>query len=186
MRAFSAILAVLGFALAGCASAPEPERSGPAQPEGAQVEEPGVSDGMSQKLQRAEQWAGDHGAPVAAIAGGLLMLRDLKMLNMEYLAGALVAFAIYDPLAPTWRIDVRESGAGRVRMALRMKSLITGGDGEARQVFLRNAREMAEAGGFAGYEIVHYEEGIESTRPFAHRYANAEIRLLRSNIFPAL
>ncbi|MCV2216775.1 hypothetical protein [Thauera sp. Sel9] len=161
------------FVLAGCTSAPR--TSAPEQ-----------ASAPSSDLERARAWVGDQGAPVAAIAGGLLMLSDLKMLKVEYLAGALVAFAIYDPLAPTWRIDVRESGAGRVRMALRMKSLITGGDGEARQVFLRNAREMVEAGGFAGYEIVHYEEGVESTRPFAHRYANAEIRLLRSQIFPAL
>ncbi|WP_068636393.1 hypothetical protein [Thauera butanivorans] len=168
--------AAVALVLAGCSSAsrisaPEQEEQASAQPSG---------------LERTRAWAGDQGAPVAAIAGGLLMLRDLEMLKVEYLAGALVAFAIYDPLAPTWRIEVRESGAGRVRMALRMKSLITGGDGEARQVFLRNAREMVEAGGFAGYEIVHYEEGVESTRPFAHRYANAEIRLLRSQIFPAL
>ncbi len=81
---------------------------------------------------------------------------------------------------------MREAGKDRVRMALRMKSLFTGGDGEARQVFLRNARQLVEAGGFAGYEIVRYEEGIESTRPFAHRYANAEIQLVRSHIFPAL
>ncbi|WP_341644400.1 hypothetical protein [Thauera sp. SDU_THAU2] len=174
----AAVAAVL--VLAGCASSPEQ-----VQQERLQSESDAPSE-LSRTLEQAGQWAGDQGAPVAAIAGGLLMLHDLKMLKVEYLAGALVAFAIYDPLAPTWRIDVRESGAGRVRMALRMKSLITGGDGEARQVFLRNAREMVEAGGFAGYEIVHYEEGVESTRPFAHRYANAEIRLLRSNIFPAL
>ena len=127
-----------------------------------------------------------YGAPVAAIAGGLMMLSDLKLFKLEYIAGGLVAFALYDPFAPTWRIEVREAGKDRIRMALRMKSLFTGGDGEARQVFLRNARELTEAGGFVAYEIVHYEEGIESSRPFAHRYANAEIQLVRSHIFPTL
>lgn len=125
-------------------------------------------------------------APVAAIAGGLAMLGDLDLLDPEYIAGMLVAFAIYDPLAPTWRVDVREAGGERVRMALKMKSLVIGGDGEARQVFLRSARQLVEAGGFAGYEVVHYEEGVESTRPFARRYANAEIRLIRSHTFPSL
>ena len=108
------------------------------------------------------------------------------MLEPQYIAGALVAFAIYDPFAPTWRIDVREAGRDRVRMALKMKSLFTGGQGEARQVFLRNVRQIVEAGGFAGYEVLHYEEGVESTRPFARRYANAEIRLVRSQIFPTM
>ena len=53
-------------------------------------------------------------------------------------------------------------------------------------MFLRNARQIVEAGGFAGYEVLHYEEGVESTRPFARRYANAEIRLVRSQIFPTM
>lgn len=168
MRVLLALTAAL--LAAGCATAPEE----------------GKSSSMSRALQQAEQVAGDYGGPVAAIAGGLMMLSDLKMLEPEYIAGGLIAFAIYDPFAPTWRIDVREAGKDRVCMALRMKSLFTGGDGEARQVFLRNARQLVEAGGFAGYEIVRYEEGIESTRPFAHRYANAEIQLVRSHIFPAL
>jgi len=71
-------------------------------------------------------------------------------------------------------------------MDLRMKALATGGDGEARRVFLRNAREVVEAGGFAGFDVLRYEEGIESTRPFARRFASGEIRLVRSQIFPGL
>lgn len=190
MRALPALAVSLlaAFTLAGCASAPAPEQAAPGpSASSAQVpEQKQEASRLSRGLQAAERFAADHGSPVAAIAGGLMMLDHLKMLEPEYLAGGLVAFAIYDPFAPTWRVDVREAGGDRVRMALRMKSLFTGGDGEARQVFLRNARQMVEAGGFAGYEIVHYEEGVESTRPFARRYANAEIQLLRSRIFPAL
>jgi hypothetical protein len=173
MRTFTVWTAALAatLALAGCAST-------------SSQEQPASS--LSPRLEQAAQWAGDHGGPVAAIVGGLMMLDDLKMLEAEYIAGGLVAFAIYDPLAPTWRVAVSEAGSDRIRLALRMKSVSTGGGGEARLVFLRNARQMVEAGGFAGYEILHYEEGIESTRPFAHRYANAEIQLLRSRIFPAL
>ncbi|CAM5318549.1 hypothetical protein ACFQ4M_11745 [Thauera mechernichensis] len=132
------------------------------------------------------QVAIEQAGPAAAVVGGAMMLSELKMLKPEYIAGALVAFAIYDPLAPTWRIEVREAGRDRVRMTLRMKALNTGGDGEARQVVARNARDIVEAGGFAGYEVVHYEEGVESTRPFARRYANAEIRFVRSHMFPTL
>ena len=64
--------------------------------------------------------------------------------------------------------------------------LVTGGEGEARQVFLRNARQVVEAGGFAGFDVLRYEEGIESTRPFARRFASGEIRLVRSRAFPEL
>ncbi|ATE59416.1 hypothetical protein CCZ27_05165 [Thauera sinica] len=126
------------------------------------------------------------GGTVAGIAGGALMARKLSYFKPEYIAGALVAYAIYDPLAPTWSIDVSRAGDERVRMDLRMKSLITGGEGEARQVFLRSAQRMAEAGGFAGYDVLRYEEGMESTRPFARRVASGEIRLVRSRQFPQL
>lgn len=126
------------------------------------------------------------GGTVAGIAGGVLMASKLSYLKPEYIAGALVAYAIYDPLAPTWSIDVSRAGEDRVRMDLRMKSLITGGEGEARQLFLRNARRMVEAGGFAGYDVLRYEEGMEATRPFARRTASGEVRLVRSRQFPQL
>ncbi len=128
----------------------------------------------------------EAGGMAAGIVGGLAMASKLDMLGAQYLAGALVAYSIYDPLAPTWRIDVSRAGGERVRMDLRMRSLITGGEGEARQVFLRSARRMVEAGGFAGFDVIRYEEGMESTRPFARRVASGEIRLVRSRQFPEL
>lgn len=124
--------------------------------------------------------------PVALVAGLLLMASEASYLEPDYIAGALVAYGLYDPLAPTWRIEVSRSGEDRLRMDLRMKALVTGGEGEARQVFLRNAREVMEAGGFASFDVIHYEEGIESTRPFARRFARGEIRLVRSMTFPGL
>lgn len=128
----------------------------------------------------------EAGGMAAGIVGGLAMASKLDMLGAQYLAGALVAYSIYDPLAPTWRIDVSRAGGERVRMDLRMRSLITGGEGEARLVFLRSARRMVEAGGFAGFDVIRYEEGMESTRPFARRVASGEIRLVRSRQFPEL
>ncbi len=141
-----------------------------------------ASDGGPQPSARALELS----APVALAAGAVWMASDLAYLEPEYLAGMLVAYGIYDPLAPTWKIDVSRVGEDRLRMDLRMKALATGGDGEARRVFLRNAREVVEAGGFAGFDVLRYEEGIESTRPFARRFASGEIRLVRSQIFPGL
>ena len=135
---------------------------------------------------RVSERAVELSAPVALAAGVVWMASELEYLEPEYLAGMLVAYAIYDPLAPTWKIDVSRAGEDRLRMDLRMKALATGGEGEARQVFLRNARQVVEAGGFAGFDVLRYEEGIESTRPFARRFASGEIRLVRSQIFPGL
>lgn len=127
-----------------------------------------------------------YSAPVAGVAGTASMASKLDLLGTEYLAGALIAYAIHDPLAPTWDIKAVRLDDERVRFDLRMKSLISGGDGEARQVFARNARQLAESEGFAGYDVVRFEEGIESTRPFARRVATGEIRLARSRVWPGL
>ena len=99
---------------------------------------------------------------------------------------AVAAYILYDPFAPTWKIEVAHLDEERVRLDLRMRVLATGGEGESRRVFMRNAREIAEKGGFAGFDVVRYEEGIESTRPFAPRVASGEIRLARSRTWPAL
>lgn len=135
---------------------------------------------------RVSERAVELSGPVALAAGVVWLASELEYLEPEYLAGMLVAYAIYDPLAPTWKIDVSRAGEDRLRMDLRMKALATGGEGEARRVFLRNARKVVEAGGFAGFDVLSYEEGIESTRPFARRFASGEIRLVRSRTFPAL
>ena len=58
------------------------------------------------------------------------------------------------------------------------------GAAEPRRVSLRNPREPVQAGGFAGFDELSWEEGIESTRPFARRFARGELRLVRSRTFP--
>jgi hypothetical protein len=129
---------------------------------------------------------GLQGVAAAGVAGAVRMAPKLELLRPEYLAGGLIAYAIFDPLAPTWEVSALRLDEERVRFELRMKSLISGGDGEARQVFARNARQLAESGGFAGYEVIRFEEGIDSTRPFARRVATGEVRLARSRIWPDL
>lgn len=138
--------------------------------------------GGARPAERTAQLSG----PAAMVAGLVLMASEASYLKPDYVAAALVAYGIYDPLAPTWSIEVRRTAEDRLRMDLRMKALATGGEGEARQVFLRNARELVEAGGFAGFDVIRYEEGVESTRPFARRIASGEIRLVRSQVFPEL
>jgi hypothetical protein len=118
--------------------------------------------------------------PSAGVVGGALTVQKLGYLKLEYLAGGLIAYSIYDPFAPTWEIQVTELDGGFCRIDLSMKRLTTGGDGEARQTFLRAARTLVAKGSYAGFDELHYEEGIESTRPFARRVASGEIRLVKS------
>ncbi|PKO55403.1 MAG: hypothetical protein CVU28_06545, partial [Betaproteobacteria bacterium HGW-Betaproteobacteria-21] len=79
----------------------------------------------------------DHGATVAGTAGTIMTAQELSYTAPEFIAGGLIAYAIYDPLQPTWSIEASVTGEDRVQMDLQMKRLVTGGEGEARQVFMR-------------------------------------------------
>ncbi|QDF98153.1 hypothetical protein CJ010_17205 [Azoarcus sp. DD4] len=131
-----------------------------------------------------------HGGTAAGLAGSALLtmktMKEIGISNPVFLSGALVAYGIYDPLAPTWELDASLAGEEVWRLDLRMKRFVTGGEGEARQIFMRNARRVAEEGGYAGFDVLRYEEGINSERPFARRTASGEIRLVKSRQFPAL
>jgi len=94
------------------------------------------------------------------------------------LLGAALYWAV-DPLAPNWQLEQAPLGADRVRISLRKKRFTSGGDGEAAQVFARRAERVARAGGYAGYTVMEYTEGIESTLPLAQRVAQGVIQLDR-------
>ena len=121
----------------------------------------------------------DNRVPIAGTIAAIGLASD-SLLKPELLMGALAAWVIYDPAAPNWTIRAVALDEEHVRFELQQRALVTGGEGEARVVFLRNARRFAREGGFAGFRITRYEEGVESTRPFAHRYCEAEIELARS------
>ena len=97
----------------------------------------------------------------------------------ESLAAAALVYVIVDPLAPNWQIGEREMGADRYQIALRMKRFTTGGDGEAKQTFNRRAVQVAHDKGAAGYRVIEYTEGIESTVPVAQRVASGVIEFVR-------
>ena len=140
----------------------------------------GFGNAVKETADTVKQTVKESPGPVAGAVGGLWMAQQLGYFKPEYLAGSLIAFSIYDPFAPTWEIRVTELDRGLCRIDLNMKRLATGGDGEARQTFLRAARSLAAKGGYAGFDELRYEEGIDSTRPFAHRVASGEIRLVKS------
>lgn len=94
------------------------------------------------------------------------------------LLGAALYWAV-DPLAPNWALEQSQLGADRVRISMRKKRFTSGGDGEAAQVFARRAEQLARAAGYAGYTVMEYTEGIESTLPLAQRVAQGVIRLDR-------
>ena len=103
----------------------------------------------------------------------------------EYLApaavAALAAYAIYDPLAPNWTIEERILDSESYHLSMRAKSFRTGGDGESALILRRRALQLQRERGFPAYRVLEYSEGIESSTPFTHRYAEGVIQLVRSD-----
>jgi hypothetical protein len=125
--------------------------------------------------------------PIDAQGNSITTLIPNKTLNITpdfgltvdtLLLAAIVIWAV-DPLAPNWQFEQAPLGADRVRISLRRKRFASGGDGEASQVFARRADLAARNGGYAGYTVMEYTEGIESTLPLAQRVAQGVIRLER-------
>jgi hypothetical protein len=76
-----------------------------------------------------------------------------------------------------WELVEARLAEDRYMLSLRMRRFHSGGDGEARALFHRRARELAQLGGFAGYEVLSFAEGIDSSLPFAQRVGEGVVRL---------
>ena len=100
-------------------------------------------------------------------------------LTVEGIVLGAALYWVLDPLAPNWQLQQVQLGADRVRISLRKKRFASGGDGEAAQVFARRAEQLARERGYAGYAVMEYTEGIESTLPLAQRVAQGVIQLQR-------
>lgn len=95
-------------------------------------------------------------------------------------ATAALLYVIYDPLAPNWNIEEKPLTDDTYYLSLRAKSFRTGGDGEAIQILKRRALQLQREKGYAGYHILDYSEGIESSTPLTRRVSEGTIQLVRS------
>ncbi len=117
--------------------------------------------------------------PDATLAIGPSVAYPLEKL-VYWGAWSGAAWLILDPLAPNWRIEEARLPEDHLHLSLRMKRYYAGGAGEARQIFHRRARELMRAGGFGGYEVIEYAEGIESSVVGSQRTATGVVRFVRS------
>ena len=99
-------------------------------------------------------------------------------------ATAALLYVIYDPLAPNWSIEEKPLTTDTYYLSLRAKSFRTGGDGEAIQILKRRALQLQREKGYAGYRILDYSEGIESSTPLTHRVSEGTIQLVKTQIVP--
>ncbi len=118
------------------------------------------------------------GNPVKTLlANKSIQVTRAVSMSVENLVLGTTVYWLVDPLAPNWQLQQAALGGERVRIALRKKRFASGGDGEAAQLFARHAEQLAREGGYAGYSILEYTEGIESTLPLAERVAQGVIQL---------
>jgi len=102
--------------------------------------------------------------------------------NVNLAAAALVAaYVIYDPLAPNWTIQERIIDRDTYALSMRAKSFRIGGDGESGLILRRRALQLQQERGYPGFRILNYSEGVESSTPFTHRYAEGTIQLVRAD-----
>ncbi|MEW6164208.1 MAG: hypothetical protein AB1642_04020 [Pseudomonadota bacterium] len=113
-----------------------------------------------------------------------VMIGPTTSYSLEHLvywgAWAAAGYMILDPLAPNWSIEEARFPENHVHFSLAMKRYYAGGAGEARVVFHRRAKELMRAGGFNGYEVVEYSEGMESSMLGGKRTAEGVIRLTKA------
>lgn len=119
----------------------------------------------------------DEAARKPLLPDKVLKLTSSTAVSLESIAGAALLFVIIDPLAPNWLIETQPLAGRRYVVALTMKRFTTGGEGEAYQVFLREAERIARDGGTTDYRIAAFSEGIESQTLAARRVARGIVEL---------
>jgi hypothetical protein len=100
-----------------------------------------------------------------------------KMVFWGAYAGA--AYLILDPLAPNWEIEQAAFPDSHYHFSLKMKRFYAGGAGESRAVFHQRAKELMRQGGYDGYEVLEYTEGLESSVLGSQRVSRGVIHLTR-------
>jgi len=88
-----------------------------------------------------------------------------------------IAYAVLDPLAPTWEIEEAPLGDEHIHFSLQMKRYYSGGAGEARALFNRRARELMRLNDFDEYRVVEYSESLEASLFGSRRKAEGVIQL---------
>ena len=104
---------------------------------------------------------------------------------LSAVAAAVSVLVVYDPLAPNWSIEEKPLTDDTYYLALRAKSFRVGGDGEAIQIIKRRALQLQREKGYAGYRILDYSEGIESSTPLTHRVSEGTVQLVRAQPVPS-
>jgi hypothetical protein len=128
-------------------------------------------------------WTGDFPARGPVIPATNVRLSDGFNISLEKIVywGAVgsAVYLVLDPLNPNWEIEEAAFPDNHYHFSLKMKRYYAGGAGEARVAFNHRAKELMRRGGFDGYTIVEYNEGLESSVLGSQRVTQGVIQLTR-------
>lgn len=163
--------AVLATALAACTTPPPNiPPSGTLIPEEGRVQ---VTSDISYTYKEAAA------APVVMYTlSGIL---EKSMDQLRPFTQPILLYFIYQPFAPNWTVEEAKLNEDTYYVRLQAKRFRTGGDGEAVMVMKRRAAQLQHERGYAGYRIIDFSEGIESSTPIAQRYSEGIFRLVRAD-----
>jgi len=102
-------------------------------------------------------------------------LGDFTTINI--LAAGAGTYYLYKD---NWTVEHASTGPDRFRISLRKNTLRAEGDGEAGQLFKRQAQQLVTENGYDGYRILEYTEGIESASLVHQRVAQGVIECYRT------
>ncbi|PWT70230.1 MAG: hypothetical protein C5B46_09850 [Proteobacteria bacterium] len=113
-------------------------------------------------------------------SGTVHVTETISYTYAEVLGAAIIVAAMWyvvDPLAPNWEIKDSRLDDTHYRIDLRKKRITTGGDGEAMDLFHRQAFAVAGQVKSHGYTVVTWNEGVDSDFPIARRWARGVIEV---------
>ena len=118
-------------------------------------------------------------APVTAYMLDGILEKSLDQLRP--FTQPILLYFVYQPFAPNWTLEEAKLNEDTYYVRMLAKRFRTGGDGEAMMVMKRRAKQLQHERGYAGFKVIDFSEGIESSTPISQRYSEGIFKLVKSD-----
>lgn len=171
MRAVPAVILMLSMAVTGCTTAP-PNMP----PSGSIIPEEG-------RVQVASDVSYTYKELIAAPATAYMLdgILEKSLDQLRPFTQPILLYFVYQPFAPNWTLEEARLNDDTYYVRMQAKRFRTGGDGEAMMVMKRRAKQLQHERGYAGFKVIDFSEGIESSTPISQRYSEGIFKLVKSD-----
>lgn len=170
MRAVLAVILMLSMAVTGCTTAP-PNMP----PSGSIIPEEG-------RVQVASDVSYTYKELIAAPATAYMLdgILEKSLDQLRPFTQPILLYFVYQPFAPNWTLEEAKLNDDTYYVRMQAKRFRTGGDGEAMMVMKRRAKQLQHERGYAGFKVIDFSEGIESSTPISQRYSEGIFKLVKA------